>query len=75
MWYETEENNAGTFKYSRNIELTPKKIIVTFDAGFDGDSDKTFIVEVSEILETGARWSCTGGTLSNKYRPDRCKKK
>ena len=71
---KSKENNAGTFNYNRKIELTQNQIIVTFGKGFDGDSEKTFIVEVASISEEGIRWSCTGGSLSSKYRPESCKK-
>jgi len=64
----------GTFNYIRKVELTPNQIILTFGKGFDGDSEKTFVVDVANVSEEGVKWRCTGGTLSNKYRLSNCRK-
>jgi len=65
--------NTRAFKYERQIELTPRQIIITFGPGFDGLSEKTLIVEIEELSKDSERWSCKGGTLSDKYRPSICR--
>ena len=60
------------YQYERRIDLTASQIIVTFGYGFDGTDDRTFIFSATDLGEGAFDWSCTGGSLSNKYRPHDC---
>lgn len=65
-----DDDKVKSFKIMRQIEVTPSEIIIKYGPGFDGKKEKTFILKVSE--ET--IWSCSGGSLANKYRPEQCRK-
>lgn len=60
------------YLYERRIDLATNQIIVTFGYGFDGTDDKTLILEAIPAGEGQIDWSCTGGSLSNTYRPNHC---
>lgn len=62
----------GETEVERRIQFTANQIIISFGPGFDGNEEKTLIVEVSES-QGSLHWDCTKGTLSDRYRPLNCR--
>ena len=60
--------------FLRNIQLASNEILITYGPGFDGLEAKTIRLAAIPAGDGVINWDCTGGNLSNKYRPQSCQK-
>ncbi len=64
---------SPTTKYVSGITVAGSSMTLTYNAAAGVPTGNTIIVR-GKTSTGGVRWSCTGGTLDNKFRPSNCRK-